>query len=127
MRVNTPTRATAKDDTPAAAAAAAAAPSTVTLPRRAALTAALACTLIAPTATTTPAAWASTIGWDGIFSGATREFDFKTYKLTVPDVYEEVTVPLKDPASGVVSPTVMLLKVGGLYKLNGEGGVAMIR
>ena len=110
-----PTRAVAKgDDTPAAAAtaAAAAAPNVVALPRRAALTAALAyaCTLIAPATTATSPACASTIGWDGIFAGDTREFDFKTYKLTVPDVYEEVSVPLKDPATGAVSPTVMLLK-----------------
>ena len=41
---------------------------------------------------------------------AGRTFEFKTYRLTAPSVYEEVNVPLKDPATGVVSPTVLLLK-----------------
>ena len=40
----------------------------------------------------------------------TKLFEFKTYRLAVPTVYEEVNVPLKDPATGVVSPTVLLLK-----------------
>ena len=40
----------------------------------------------------------------------TREFDFKTYKLVVPGVYDEVPIPLKDPATGAVSPTTLLLK-----------------
>ena len=39
-----------------------------------------------------------------------KTFEFKTYRLTAPSVYEEVNVPLKDPATGVVSPTVLLLK-----------------
>ena len=43
-------------------------------------------------------------------TGAGRTFEFKTYRLTAPSVYEEVNVPLKDPATGVVSPTVLLLK-----------------
>ena len=91
----------------------------VAVPRRTALATALACTLVAA-APTTPGstAWAdegadasgSSSSSSSSFSGGTREFDFKTYKLTVPDVYEEVNVPLKDPATGVVSPTVMLLK-----------------
>lgn len=112
----TATRAAAKDDA-SAAAASAAAPTAVALPRRAALAAAMACTLVAPATTTTAsAAWAAdddaapSTPSGGTFTGATRELDFKTYRLTVPDVYEEVNVPLKDPATGVVSPTVMLLK-----------------
>jgi len=40
----------------------------------------------------------------------TREWDFKTYKLIAPDVYDEVNVPLANPANGVASPTVLLLK-----------------
>ena len=39
-----------------------------------------------------------------------KTFEFKTYRLTAPSVYEEVNVPLRDPATGVVSPTVLLLK-----------------
>jgi hypothetical protein len=39
-----------------------------------------------------------------------KTFEFKTYRLTAPSVYEEVNVPLKDPATGIVSPTVLLLK-----------------
>ena len=43
-------------------------------------------------------------------NAAGKTFEFKTYRLTAPSVYEEVSVPLKDPATGVVSPTVLLLK-----------------
>ena len=39
-----------------------------------------------------------------------KTFEFKTYRLTAPSVYEEVNVPLRDPETGVVSPTVLLLK-----------------
>lgn len=86
-------------------------PGSVALPRRGALTV-LACALAGPAtlmASTTPMTAVRAAEGDA-FTGSTREYDFKTYKLTVPDVYEEVNVPLKDPATGVVSPTVMLLK-----------------
>jgi hypothetical protein len=82
------------------------------VPRRAAMAAALG--LAAQTsglARPSPASAAA----NALFSiaeetGAGRTFEFKTYRLTAPSVYEEVNVPLKDPATGVVSPTVLLLK-----------------
>lgn len=40
----------------------------------------------------------------------TKSFEFKTYRLAAPSVYEEVNIPLKDPATGVESPTVLLLR-----------------
>jgi len=66
----------------------------------------------------------------------TREFDFKTYKLVVPRVYDEVPIPLKDPATGAVSPTTLLLKdtrvgqAGNTISLSKqripEGGIAKV-
>jgi hypothetical protein len=65
----------------------------------------------------------------------TKDFDFKTYKLTVPGVYEEVNVPLG--ANGVVSPTVMLLRdsrpgqAGNTISLSKqiipEGGISSVK
>ena len=105
-------------------------PVAVTVPRRAALTA-LACSLaVAPAALGVASSSTSTGAAAAAAAAAAeapppssaaapaapvlRELDFKTYRLSVPDMYQEVNVPLKDPASGVVSPTVMLLKVRGL-------------
>ena len=66
-----------------------------------------------------------------------KTFEFKTYRLTAPSVYEEVNVPLRDPATGVVSPTVLLLKdtragQGGEHRVGVEadrppGGIASVK
>ena len=106
----------------------------VELPRRSALALGLA-PLASPAAlniaTTSPAFAedAETIG--------TREWDFKTYKLAAPAVYDEVNVPLANPANGVASPTVLLLKdtrpaqAGNTIQLSKqtipEGGIKSVR
>ena len=106
----------------------------VELPRRSALALGLA-PLASPAAlniaTTSPAFAedAETIG--------TREWDFKTYKLAAPAVYDEVNVPLANPANGVASPTVLLLKdtrpaqAGNTIQLSKqtipEGGINSVR
>ena len=107
----------------------------VELPRRSALALGLAA-LASPAsplniATTSPAFAedAETIG--------TREWDFKTYKLAAPAVYDEVNVPLANPANGVASPTVLLLKdtrpaqAGNTIQLSKqtipEGGIKSVR
>ena len=120
-RASTATRAAAHRDEPAA-------PAAPTFPRRAAL--ALAAGLALPSLPSLPAALAD----EPI---ATREFDFKTYKLAVPSVYDEVNIPLKDPATGTVSPTVLLLKdtrpgqAGNTISLSKqtipEGGISSVR
>ena len=106
----------------------------VELPRRSALAlglAALASPAALNIATTSPAFAedAETIG--------TREWDFKTYKLAAPAVYDEVNVPLANPANGVASPTVLLLKdtrpaqAGNTIQLSKqtipEGGIKSVR
>lgn len=106
----------------------------VELPRRSALAlglAALASPAALNIATTSPAFAedAETIG--------TREWDFKTYKLAAPAVYDEVNVPLANPANGVASPTVLLLKdtrpaqAGNTIQLSKqtipEGGINSVR
>ena len=93
-RASTATRAAAHRDERAA-------PEAPTFPRRVAL--ALTAGFALPFLPSLPAARADE-------PNATREFDFKTYKLAVPSVYDEVNIPLKDPATGTVSPTVLLLK-----------------
>ena len=107
----------------------------VELPRRSALALGLAA-FASPAsplniATTSPAFAedAETIG--------TREWDFKTYKLAAPAVYDEVNVPLANPANGVASPTVLLLKdtrpaqAGNTIQLSKqtipEGGINSVR
>ena len=107
----------------------------VELPRRSALALGLAA-IASPAsplniATTSPAFAedAETIG--------TREWDFKTYKLAAPAVYDEVNVPLANPANGVASPTVLLLKdtrpaqAGNTIQLSKqtipEGGIKSVR
>lgn len=94
----------ARNDTPA--------PASVALPRRTALVSSLAAWSLAPALTllSSPrpaaAAAADELG--------TQEFDFKSYKLTVPGVYEEVQVPLKDPATGRAFPETQVSFVGQL-------------
>ena len=83
-------------------------------------------------ATTSPA-----FAEDAAETIGTREWDFKTYKLTAPAVYDEVNVPLANPANGVASPTVLLLKdtrpaqAGNTIQLSKqtipEGGIKSVR
>ena len=107
----------------------------VELPRRSALAlglAALASPAALNIATTSPA-----FAEDAAETIGTREWDFKTYKLTAPAVYDEVNVPLANPANGVASPTVLLLKdtrpaqAGNTIQLSKqtipEGGIKSVR
>lgn len=107
----------------------------VELPRRSALALGLA-PLASPAAlniaTTSPA-----FAEDAAETIGTREWDFKTYKLAAPAVYDEVNVPLANPANGVASPTVLLLKdtrpaqAGNTIQLSKqtipEGGINSVR
>jgi hypothetical protein len=82
------------------------------MPRRVALSLAVGITLPSITNVLVPS-FASSSSASVIITNVSsnlgsKDFDFKTYKLTVPDVYEEVFVPLG--AKGIVSPTVMLLR-----------------
>ena len=114
-------------------------PTTTTLPRRAALS--LACALAMPSAVNVMSSSSSPSSSPFAARAAdaepmgTKDFDFKTYKLTVPGVYEEVNVPLG--ANGVVSPTVMLLRdsrpgqAGNTISLSKqiipEGGISSVK
>ena len=78
------------------------------MPRRTALAIGLAS--LASTATLNVVATPPAFAGEADDAIGTREWDFKTYKLIAPDVYDEVNVPLANPANGVASPTVLLLK-----------------
>ena len=81
----------------------------VELPRRSALALGLAA-LASPASPLNIATTSPAFAEDAAETIGTREWDSKTYKLTAPAVYDEVNVPLANPANGVASPTVLLLK-----------------
>ena len=105
------------------------------MPRRTALAIGLAS--LASTATLNVVATPPAFAGEADDAIGTREWDFKTYKLIAPDVYDEVNVPLANPANGVASPTVLLLKdtrptqAGNTIQLSKqqvpEGGITSVR
>jgi hypothetical protein len=108
----------------------------VELPRRSALALGLAA-IASPASPLNIATTSPAFAEDAAETIGTREWDFKTYKLTAPAVYDEVNVPLANPANGVASPTVLLLKdtrpaqAGNTIQLSKqtipEGGIKSVR
>ena len=108
----------------------------VELPRRSALALGLAA-FASPASPLNIATTSPAFAEDAAETIGTREWDFKTYKLAAPAVYDEVNVPLANPANGVASPTVLLLKdtrpaqAGNTIQLSKqtipEGGIKSVR